>query len=208
MPRGRTRGWIPMSVQCTYQIRASARLVHGSRRADGRPASVVESWWSGPASPQPRSCSRWLVIRFALAAAGHGAVRARSGRDRQRAIDIGAGFTVPTQAVFVPMLFAVPPRSCRSWWLSRSRSGAAPAILAGRVPLSRLLSVPGNSWFAVGPSLVLLVAHDQRPMVNGACCWRRLLLSSYAISRPTQYVNAYVAGSRRPSSSRRHGRCI
>ncbi|HEX5853122.1 MAG TPA: HD-GYP domain-containing protein, partial [Solirubrobacteraceae bacterium] len=27
----------------------------------------------------------------------------------------------------------------------------------------RLLTVPGNSWFAVGPSLVLLLAHDLRP---------------------------------------------
>ncbi len=41
--------------------------------------------------------------------------------------------------------------------------GMAPAIVAGRMPLSRILAVPGNSWFAVGPSLVLALAHDLRP---------------------------------------------
>lgn len=41
--------------------------------------------------------------------------------------------------------------------------GTAPAILRGRVSLSRILTVPGNCWFAVGPALVLLIAHDQNP---------------------------------------------
>jgi putative nucleotidyltransferase with HDIG domain len=78
-------------------------------------------------------------------------------------IDIGAGFTVPTQVVFVPMLFAVPPSLVPLLVALSLALGTAPAIVAGRVPLSRLLSVPGNSWFAVGPALVLLAAHDRRP---------------------------------------------
>jgi putative nucleotidyltransferase with HDIG domain len=31
------------------------------------------------------------------------------------------------------------------------------------VPSSRILTVPGNSWFAWGPALVLLLAHDRNP---------------------------------------------
>ena len=77
--------------------------------------------------------------------------------------DIGAGFTVPTQAVFVPMLFALPVALVPLLVALSLALAMAPAIAAGRVPLSRILTVPGNSWFAVGPALVLLVAHDHSP---------------------------------------------
>jgi putative nucleotidyltransferase with HDIG domain len=87
--------------------------------------------------------------------------------------DVGAGFTVPTQAVFVPMLFAVPVSLVPLLVALSLALGLAPAILAGRTHVSRILSVPGNSWFAVGPSLVLLLAHDQRPDAD----WGILLLA-------------------------------
>ncbi len=77
--------------------------------------------------------------------------------------DIGAGFTVPTQALFVPMLFAVPVSLVPLLVALSLALGMMPAILARSVPLSRILTVPGNSWFAVGPSLVLVLAHDVRP---------------------------------------------
>ncbi len=77
--------------------------------------------------------------------------------------DIGAGFTVPTQAVFVPMLFALPVALVPLLVALALALAMAPAIAAGRVPLSRILTVPANSWFAVGPALVLLVAHDHSP---------------------------------------------
>jgi putative nucleotidyltransferase with HDIG domain len=87
--------------------------------------------------------------------------------------DVGAGFTVPTQAVFVPMLFALQVSLVPLLVALSLALGMAPAILAGRRPPSRMLSVPGNSWFAVGPSFVLLVAHDQRPDAH----WGILLLA-------------------------------
>ena len=71
--------------------------------------------------------------------------------------DVGAGFTVPTQAAFVPMLFALQVSLVPLLVALSLALGMAPAILARRRPLSRMLSVPGNSWFAVGPSFVLLV---------------------------------------------------
>ncbi len=77
--------------------------------------------------------------------------------------DIGAGFTVPTQAVFVPMLFALPVALVPLLVALALALGMAPAILTGRAPASRALSVPGNSWFAWGPALVLSLAHDHTP---------------------------------------------
>jgi len=77
--------------------------------------------------------------------------------------DIGAGFTVPTQAVFVPMLFALPVAWVPLLVALGLALGRAPGILRRTVPASRILTVPGNSWFAWGPALVLVLARDSSP---------------------------------------------
>jgi putative nucleotidyltransferase with HDIG domain len=87
--------------------------------------------------------------------------------------DIGAGFTVPTQALFVPMLFAVPASLVPLLVALALGLGMAPAIVAKRAPASRLLTAPGNAWFAIGPSLVLALSHDDRPDAH----WGVLILA-------------------------------
>ncbi len=82
--------------------------------------------------------------------------------------DIGAGFTVPTQAVFVPMLFALPVALVPLLVALALALGMVPAILTGRAPASRVLTVPGNSWFAWGPAVVLALAHDHTPTARPA----------------------------------------
>jgi putative nucleotidyltransferase with HDIG domain len=77
--------------------------------------------------------------------------------------ELGAAFTVPTQAVFVPMLFALPVRLVPLLVALALAIAMLPAILTRRVPLSRILTVAGNSWFALGPALVLALAHDHSP---------------------------------------------
>jgi putative nucleotidyltransferase with HDIG domain len=100
--------------------------------------------------------------------------------------DIGAGFTVPTQAVFVPMLFALPVALVPLLVALGLALGRAPSILRRTIPASRLLTVPGNSWFAWGPALVLLLAHDGNP--NGR--WGILLLALAA-----QFVCDFAANA-------------
>jgi putative nucleotidyltransferase with HDIG domain len=78
-------------------------------------------------------------------------------------IDVGSGFTVPTQAVFVPLLFAAPLPLVPLLVALSLALGMTPAVLRGRVAPSRLLTVPANSWFSFGPVLVLLLAHDTSP---------------------------------------------
>lgn len=77
--------------------------------------------------------------------------------------DFGAGFTVPTQAVFVPMLFAVPVAVVPLLTLLALVLGMVPAVARGRIAPSWLLTAAGNSWFAIGPALVLALAGDQSP---------------------------------------------
>jgi putative nucleotidyltransferase with HDIG domain len=88
---------------------------------------------------------------LSLAAAGH--IR----------IDVGSGFTVPTQIVFVPLLFAVPVSLVPLLVALALALGTVPTVLTRRVSPSRLLTVPANSWFAIGPALVLLLAGEPGP---------------------------------------------
>jgi putative nucleotidyltransferase with HDIG domain len=78
-------------------------------------------------------------------------------------VEIGACFTVPTQAVFVPMIFAVPSALAPLLVALALVLAPLPAIVTGRAPLSRVLTAAGNSWFALGPALVLTLAHDHNP---------------------------------------------
>ena len=77
--------------------------------------------------------------------------------------EAGTGMAVPTQIVFVPMLFLLP-------------TGAVPLVVAGgylvgegiraahtRTPMARPTMLLGSSWFAVGPAAVLLIAGEGPP---------------------------------------------
>jgi putative nucleotidyltransferase with HDIG domain len=77
--------------------------------------------------------------------------------------DFGAGFTVPTQAVFVPMLFAVPVAIVPLLTLLALVLGMVPAVVRGRIAPSWLLTAAGNCWFAIGPAIVLALAGDPSP---------------------------------------------
>ncbi len=99
-------------------------------------------------APRERGASTLLMVLYVVGVAVASRIR----------IDVGSGFTVPTQAVFVPMLFAVPLPLAPLLVALALALGMMPAILAGRVPPSRLLTVPANSWFSFGPALVLLLA--------------------------------------------------
>jgi HD-GYP domain-containing protein (c-di-GMP phosphodiesterase class II) len=78
--------------------------------------------------------------------------------------DIAGGITVPIQVVFVPMLLAVPAALTPLLLMTAWALGMLPAVLTGRLAPSRLLTAPGNSWFAIGPALVLILAGDRHPI--------------------------------------------
>lgn len=90
-----------------------------------------------------------LVLTFALT------FRAR--------FDIGVGYVPPTQLVFVPMLFVVPPRYAPLIALAGWLIGRLPDVARRVSHPTRLLVVPGNCWFAIGPALVLTLADSPAP---------------------------------------------
>ncbi len=102
----------------------------------------------------------WGSYRSIAVAALYVVCLAVAGRIR---IDVGSGFTVPTQAVFVPLLFAAPLPLVPLLVALSLALGMTPGVLRGHIPPSRLLTVPANSWFSFGPALVLLLAHHTSP---------------------------------------------
>jgi HD-GYP domain-containing protein (c-di-GMP phosphodiesterase class II) len=78
--------------------------------------------------------------------------------------DIAGGITVPIQVVFVPMLLAIPASLMPLLVMMAWALGMLPAVLTGRLAPSRLLTAPGNSWFALGPALVLVLAGVRHPI--------------------------------------------
>jgi putative nucleotidyltransferase with HDIG domain len=77
--------------------------------------------------------------------------------------DFGAGFTVPTQIIFVPMLFAVPVQYVPLLTALALALGTVPDIARHRVAPARVLLCPGNAWFALGPAAVLAAGHAESP---------------------------------------------
>jgi HD-GYP domain-containing protein (c-di-GMP phosphodiesterase class II) len=71
---------------------------------------------------------------------------------------VGDGYTVPTQLAFLPLLFTVPPALVPPAVVLALVVARVPAVAGGRWPASRLLLVPGDAWFAVGPAVVLAAA--------------------------------------------------
>ena len=71
---------------------------------------------------------------------------------------VGPGYTVPTQLAFIPLAFAIPPACLAPAVASIFAAVQLADVLLGRLPLSRVALVPGNTWFAVGPAAVLAAA--------------------------------------------------
>jgi putative nucleotidyltransferase with HDIG domain len=78
-------------------------------------------------------------------------------------LEIGANFTVPTQAVFVPMMFALPAGMVPLLTLLALTMSMLPAIARRHRRASRLWLVPGDCWFAIGGPAVLVLAGDHSP---------------------------------------------
>jgi signal transduction histidine kinase len=98
--------------------------------------------------PEQRSFDLGLAAVFAVAYAVMTRVE----------FDVGAGYTVPTQLVFVPMLFALPPRVVPLLVAVGLLLGDLPDYLTGRKHISRVVKGLGDSWYAIGPVLVFSIA--------------------------------------------------
>jgi HD-GYP domain-containing protein (c-di-GMP phosphodiesterase class II) len=110
----------------------------------------------------------------------------------------GAGFTVPTQLVLVPMLFAVPGRDVALLAAAALLLGSLPDAVRGRMRPARLGVFLGNSWFALGPGAVFALGEARSPGTGYA-----LLVPAFLAQVLTDFIgNALREGLRGEMSAR------
>jgi HD-GYP domain-containing protein (c-di-GMP phosphodiesterase class II) len=94
--------------------------------------------------------------------------------------EIGTGSAVPTQLVLVPMLVLLPVTYVPLCVLGGLLLGGLPDYVRGRVPVDRSLLRFVNSWHAVGPALVLILAGEPEPTARN--------MPIYALALGAQFV--------------------
>jgi HD-GYP domain-containing protein (c-di-GMP phosphodiesterase class II) len=100
-----------------------------------------------------RSIETTDVVLFVLATAVMGRLE----------FETGAGLMVPTQLLLVPMLFVLPPAIVPLVVAAAQALDRLPEVLTGRLHPHRLLAVPSDAWFAVGPAVVFILADVHEP---------------------------------------------
>jgi putative nucleotidyltransferase with HDIG domain len=105
---------------------------------------------------------------------------------------VASGFTVPTQLAYVPLVFAVPVALAPVAVLIGLLAGTAPDVLRGRKKAGRLLLCVGNSWFAIGPAVVL-AAFAVEPSHAGIGVLALALVAQFAGDFATSSVRDVVA---------------
>lgn len=77
--------------------------------------------------------------------------------------EIGAGYTVPTQLVFVPMLFALPAPAVPLVVAVGLLLSDLPDFVSGRRHPLRAMQDLGDSWYAIGPAFLLAITGSDSP---------------------------------------------
>jgi len=116
--------------------------------------------------------------------------------------DTPLGFTVPTQLAFVPLVFTMPPAVGPVAVALALLIASLPDLVRGRVPLSRLLHIPGNAWFAIGPAAVLVIA-GRDPWAAGPALLVAALAAQFVVDFAVSTLSyAFALGARLSSQLR------
>jgi putative nucleotidyltransferase with HDIG domain len=103
--------------------------------------------------------------------------------------DVGAGFTIPTQILFVPALFVLDPAWAPAVVACGLVLARAKDLVRDHNPVRQVLVATGNAWYAVGPAIVLSLANVHGPSWD--------LWPVYVLALASQFVGDTVVGAAR-----------
>src|SRR3954464_2230707 len=112
---------------------------------------------------------------------------------------IGTGYTAPVQLVFVPMLFLVPARSVPLLVLAGWLLGTLPELVRREMHATRLLLVPVNCWFSVGPAVILAAAGDPAPDWGDWALYLAVLAAQFGGDYLFSTIDEWLRFGTRPS---------
>jgi HD-GYP domain-containing protein (c-di-GMP phosphodiesterase class II) len=124
------------------------------------------------ASETQRDPAPWMIFAFVLAYA----VSASIG------FDLGPGQALPTELVFVPMLFLLPPGWVPLVVASGLFVAASREVLAGSLSWRRaIVWPPANSIFALGPAVVFVLAGEPEADARGGAVLLLALVVQFVV---------------------------
>jgi signal transduction histidine kinase len=108
-------------------------------------------------------------------------------------IDTGVTYTTPVQLAFVPMLLLLPTPFVPLLVLLAWTLGRLPdLVLRDDTHPDRLLLIPGDSWFSLGPALVLVIADAQLPDASKWPAYLLALVAQFAFEGLSIYLREWA----------------
>ena len=100
----------------------------------------------------------------------------------------GSGWTVPTELVFVPMLFLLPTGAVPLFVAAGFVVAKLPEYRSGTVRAERAVVGVGDAWYAVGPAVVLLIAGATSPEWSDWPIYLLALASQFAFDSAAAFA--------------------
>jgi signal transduction histidine kinase len=113
--------------------------------------------------------------------------------------DVGAGYTVPTQLLLVPMLFELPARTVPLVLALGLLLGDLPDYVTRRRHPARAVLALADSWFAIGPAVVFAVAEVEGPSWSDWPIYLGALAAQLTCEIGTSVVRESLARGVKPS---------
>ncbi len=112
--------------------------------------------------------------------------------------ETGGGSLVPTQLVFVPMLFVLDPAIVPLVVIAGFALGQLPDAIAGRMHPTRLVIAVGDAAFAFGPALVFVLADIDSPTFGHWPVYLLALAAQFAGDLFSSTLRELIADGVRP----------
>lgn len=107
--------------------------------------------------------------------------------------EIGSGFAIPTELVFVPMLFLLPPRIVPLIVAAGFVLPQLPMLVRAEAPLRKVVVPLGNAWFALGPALVFVLLGAPSPVLGSLWVLVVALCAQFAVDLGGSIVRERLA---------------
>jgi HD-GYP domain-containing protein (c-di-GMP phosphodiesterase class II) len=131
----------------------------------------------------------WIYLAFAVGYAAASSI----------GFSVGAGEALPTELVFIPMLFVLPATWVPLIVLAGLGLAAAHEVATGALSFRRaLVWAPISSVFALGPALVFVAAHEPRADVRGAVVVAIALAVQFALDGAASSTLEWLANGVSP----------
>ncbi len=106
--------------------------------------------------------------------------------------EVGSGSAVPTQLIFVPMLFLLPTGMVPLAVAAGILLGSVPDYVRGSLHIERVFLRLGDSWYAVGPAFVLVLTGESQPNLRRWPVYLAALVAQFALDYGSTAVRQWA----------------